>query len=47
MLSLPQPSQHTLFKIFFSILNGFFSSGFTDPVKKMSDTLTNGTIEVY
>jgi dynein heavy chain len=24
MLSLPQPAQATLFKIFFSILNGFF-----------------------
>jgi len=47
MLSLPQPSQDTLFKIFFSILNGFFSVGFTDAVRKMSDTITNGTIEVY
>lgn len=47
MLSLPQPAQATLFKIFFSILNGFFGQGFTDAVKKMSDTITNATIEVY
>jgi hypothetical protein len=36
-----------LFKIFESIMTGFLSSGFSDPIKKLSESVTNSTIEVY
>lgn len=47
MISLPQPEKETLFKIFNSILTGFFSLGFVDAVKRQSDVITRTTIEIY
>lgn len=47
MVSLPKPSDATLFKIFNSLLSGFFSGGFTDAVKRSAETITSSTIEVY
>ena len=40
MISLPKPSEATLFKIFNSILVGFLSGGFTDAVKRSADIIT-------
>ena len=47
MISLPKPSDATLFKIFNSILTGFFSVGFMDAVKRCADTVVLSTIEIY
>ena len=48
ILSIPQPSAKTLFKIFDSILSGFLATGnFQEQVKSMSDTITKSTIEIY
>lgn len=47
MISLPQPSPETLYKIFNSILLGFFSTGFTDLVKRQTEAITSSTIEIY
>ncbi len=36
-----------LFKIFDSIMSGFLGVGFVDTVKRLSESVTNSTIEVY
>ncbi|KAL4487471.1 hypothetical protein ABPG72_006991 [Tetrahymena utriculariae] len=47
LLCVPQPTRDILFKIFESILTGFFNTGFPDTVKRMADAIVNGTIDVY
>ena len=48
MLCLPQPNQKILFKIFNSILNGFFTAfNFVEAVKRNSENVTSATIDVY
>jgi len=36
-----------LFKIFESIMSGFLGNGFPENVKKLSENVTNCSIEVY
>lgn len=47
ILCLPQPNQKMLFKIFESIMSGFLGVGFVDTVKRLSESVTNCTIDVY
>jgi dynein heavy chain len=47
VLSMPQPSEHTLRKIFNSILGGFLNFGFQENVKRVGETIVQSTIEIY
>jgi len=47
VLSMPQPSQETLKRIFNSIMNGFLSVGFQESVKKLGEVIVQSTIEIY
>ena len=47
ILSLPEPSNKTLTKIFGSLLGGFLEGSFAESVKKTCEAVVNATIEVY
>ena len=44
---MPEASKEILSKIFGSILDGFFKTGFVDAVQKTGDTIIDCTIEIY